>query len=260
MAVIELKSEREIGLMRDAGRVVARTLSAVQGASAVGVSLSELDRVAQRTIRAAGGRPTFLHYHPSWAPTPYPAAICTSLNDVVIHGIPDRSRLCEGDLVSIDCAVHLHGFCADAAISYTVGRSNPEAEHLIELAAAALAAGIAAARPDGRLGDIAGAIEHLGRDAGCGIPRDFGGHGIGRQMHEDPSVANIGQAGTGMRLKPGLVLALEPMFMAGGDDRCRVGADGWTIRTVDGSLAAHVEHTVAITASGPLVLTTLEES
>ncbi len=251
----ELKTPAEIRLMAQAGRLVARTLSEVRRASQVGVSLLELDGIAHLEITRSGARPTFLHYHPGFAPTPYPATICTSVNDVVVHGIPDGYRLRDGDLVSIDCAAHLDGYCADAAISYVVGFANPAAQKLIEGATAALQAGIAAAQPGGRLGDVSAAIGRVGRRFGYGIPPDFGGHGIGRAMHEPPSVSNTGLPGTGMRLRPGLVLALEPMFMAGGEDRYVVDGNGWALRTSDGSLAAHVEHSVAITDSGPVVLT-----
>jgi methionyl aminopeptidase len=250
-----LKTPAEIRLIREAGRLVAATLTAVRAASQVGASLLDLDRVAHRKITGAGARPTFLDYHPGFAPTPYPATICTSVNDVVVHGIPNDYRLRDGDLVSIDCAAHLDGYCADAAVSYVVGHPNPAAQKLIDAATAGLHAGIAAAQPGGRLGDISAAIGRVGRRYGYGIPPDFGGHGIGRAMHEPPSVSNTGFPGTGMRLHAGLVLALEPMFMAGGRDPYLVDPDGWALRTSDGSLAAHVEHTVAITDSGPVVLT-----
>lgn len=251
----ELKTAAEIDLMRQAGRLVASTLAEVRRASEPGVSLLELDRLAHEVIARAGARPTFLHYHPGFAPTPYPATICASVNDVIVHGIPNDYRLADGDLVSIDCAAHLEGFCADAAISYVIGEGDEAARQLIDRTRTALAAGIAAAQPGGRLGDISAAIGRVGRRARYGIPQDFGGHGVGRAMHESPSVANSGYPGVGLRLRPGLVLALEPMFMAGGDDRYRVDPDGWALRTIDGSLAAHVEHTVAITEDGPSVLT-----
>jgi methionyl aminopeptidase len=256
--MVELKTPGEIQLMAEAGRLVAATLAEVERISQVGVSLLDLDEVAYSTITGAGARPTFLQYHPGFAPTPYPATICTSVNDVIVHGIPNRYRLCEGDLVSIDCAAHLAGYCADAAISYVVGRAAPAAEQLIAAATTALRAAIEAAQPGGRLGDISAAIGRVGRKFGYGIPPDFGGHGIGRAMHESPSVANTGRPGMGLRLEPGLVLALEPMFMAGGQDRYLVDPDGWALRTSDSSLAAHVEHTVAITEEGPAVLTTTE--
>jgi methionyl aminopeptidase len=174
---------------------------------------------------------------------------------VIVHGIPDGYRLRDGDLVSIDCGAQLDGWTGDAAISFIVGTPRPEDAALIRDAQRALDAGVAAAVVGGRLGDIAHAIGTVGRARGYGIPPDFGGHGIGRKMHEDPPVANDGRPGRGLKLRHGLVLAIEPMFMAGGRDRYRTAADGWALRTDDGSRAAHVEHTVAVTAAGPRILT-----
>jgi methionyl aminopeptidase len=250
-----LKSAEELAKMREAGRLVARTLRAVEEASAVGVSVLKLDHLAHRLIVEAGARPTFLNFHPRFAPSPYPATLCVSVNDVIVHGIPTDYHLANGDLVSIDLAAHVEGWCADAARSYVVGQPTKAATVLIERANVALDAAIAAAQPGARLGDVSAAIGRVGRRAGYGIPPDFGGHGVGRQMHEPPHVSNTGYAGSGMRLDPGLVLAIEPMFMLGGIDEYRVDPDGWGLRSVDGSLAVHVEHTVAITEDGPLVLT-----
>lgn len=255
MSRITLKSAAQIGAMREAGLLVARTLAAVERASAVGTSPVELDNLARALIVSAGARPTFLHYHPHFAPTPYPATLCVSVNDAIVHGIPTDHPLADGDLVSIDLAVHVDGWCADAARSYVVGTASELATRLVERTNAALDAATAAAQPGAHLGDIGAAIVKVGRRCGYGIPPDFGGHGIGRDMHEPPSVPNTGYTGTGLRLEPGLVLAIEPMFMAGGTDRYRVDADGWGLRTVDGMLAAHAEDTVAITDNGPLVLT-----
>jgi methionyl aminopeptidase len=253
--MVEIKSDGAMDAMREAGRVVALALAAVRAQAAVGVSLRELDEAARAVIEDAGARPVFLHYHPSFAPTPFPAVICTSVNDVVVHGIPDGYRLRDGDLVSIDCGAELDGWTGDAAISFSVGTARPGDLSLIDTTRTALEAGIAAALVGGRLGDIAYAIGQVGRGAGYGIPRDFGGHGIGRQMHEDPPVPNDGRPGRGLRLRHGMVLALEPMFMAGGQDRYRLGADGWALHTIDGSRAAHIEHTVAVTTDGPRILT-----
>lgn len=255
MSTVSRKSAAEIALMREAGRLVARTLLAVEEASVAGTSVLELDRLAHGLLVEAGARPTFLHYRPRFAPTPYPATICVSVNDVIVHGIPTAYRLEDGDLVSIDLAAHLDGWCADAARSYVVGAPSEPATRLIERTSAALDAAIAAARPGATLGDVSAAIGRIGRRSGYGIPADFGGHGIGREMHESPSVSNTGYAGTGMRLEPGHVLAIEPMFMLSGLDEYRVDPDGWGLRTVDGDLAAHFEHTVAITEDGPVVLT-----
>ena len=253
--MVELKTDAELALMRAAGRVVADALAAVRTAVAVGVSLRELDTVAADVIRAAGATSSFLHYQPHFAPSPYPAMICASVNDVVVHGIPDDYRLRDGDLLSVDCGAELHGFHGDSAFSMIVGTPSPADEQLVAHTEQALAAGIAATVAGGRLGDVGHAVGTIGRAAGYGIPADFGGHGVGRRMHEDPPVYNEGRPGRGLPLRPGLVIAIEPMFMAGGRDRYRIKPDGWSLCTVDGSRAAHVEHTVAVTEDGPVVLT-----
>lgn len=253
--MIELKTAAEIAAMREAGRIVAATLHAVRAAAVPGTSLLELDELARSVIADAGAKPSFLHYLPGFAPTPFPGVICTSVNDVIVHGIPDGNRLGDGDLVSIDCGAHIDGWHGDSAISFVVGDARPDDVRLVATAEAALEAGIAAATVGNRIGDIAAAIEAIGRQAGYGIPRDFGGHGIGRAMHEPPGVPNTGQPGRGLPLRPGLVLAIEPMLLGGGVDSYRTDADGWALRTTDGSRAAHAEQTVAITADGPQVLT-----
>lgn len=253
--MVELKTDAELALMRAAGRVVANALAAVRATVAVGVSLRELDTVAADVIRAAGATSSFLHYHPHFAPTPYPAVICASVNDVIVHGIPDDYRLRDGDLLSVDCGAELRGFHGDSAISMIVGTPSPADEQLVARTEQALAAGIAAAVAGNRLGDVGHAVGVIGRAAGYGIPADFGGHGVGRRMHEDPPVYNEGHPGRGLPLRPGLVIAIEPMFMAGGRDRYRIKPDGWSLCTVDGSRAAHVEHTIAVTENGPVVLT-----
>ncbi len=243
--------------MRAAGRVVATALAAVRKQAAVGVRLSELDEVARSVLAEHGATSPFLHYQPSFAHTPFPAVICSSVNDAALHGIPGPYKLADGDLVSIDFGATLDGWTGDSAISFTVGTPRPADLRLIDAAERALAAGIAKAIPGGRLGDISAAIGAVARAAGYGLHTDFGGHGVGRTMHESPSVPNDGKAGRGMKLKAGLVLAIEPWFMEGGQDSYRVDPDGWTLRSGDGSRAAHVEHTVAITAAGPQILTAL---
>jgi methionyl aminopeptidase len=253
--MIELKTVGELAVMREAGRVVARALEAVRINAAIGVSMRELDELAAGVISGAGAKPSFLDYHPAFAPSPYPGVICTSVNDAVVHGIPTDYRLRDGDLVSIDCGAYIDGWHGDAAISFVVGTADPADLRLIETTARGLAAGIEAARPGNRLGDIGHAVRAVGRAAGYGILADHGGHGIGRAMHEAPNVPNEGRAGKGLRLTPGMVLAIEPMFHAGGSDDYRHADDGWTLHTVDGSRAAHVEHTVAITKDGPRILT-----
>jgi methionyl aminopeptidase len=253
--VIEIKTPGEIDAMRAAGAVVAAALAAVEAQAEPGMRLTALDRVARDVLAAAGASSPFLGYQPRFAPSPFPGVICTSVNDAVLHGIPGSYRLHDGDLLSIDCGAILDGWAADAAISFCIGTSRPADLELIDVAQAALAAGIAAAQVDAKIGDISAAIAAVGRGAGCGINTDFGGHGIGHTMHESPSVPNEGRAGRGLRLKPGLVIAIEPWFLAGGDDGYRVDADGWTLRSADGSRGVHVEHTVAITLDGPQVLT-----
>jgi methionyl aminopeptidase len=255
--VVELKSEAERAAMAAAGQVVATALAAASAAAAVGVSLRELDQVAREVLRAAGARSTFLGYHPRFAPSAFPAVLCTSVNDVALHGIPTGYRLRDGDLLSVDCGAEVDGWAGDAAVTVIVGTPRPADQRLLDAGQRALAAGIAAAQPGGHLGDISAAIGQVGRAGGYGLSTDFGGHGIGRRMHEEPSVPNEGRAGRGLRLQPGVVLAIEPWFMAGGQDGYRVDPDGWTLRSADGSRAVHVEHTVAIGADGPQILTLL---
>ncbi|MBB5953460.1 methionyl aminopeptidase [Saccharothrix tamanrassetensis] len=253
--MIELKTPGELDAMRVAGLVVADALAAVRARARIGVSLLELDEVAASVIRDAGASSSFLHYHPSFAPTPFPGWICASVNDVIVHGIPSAYRLRDGDLVSIDCGAHVDGWHGDSAVSFVVGTADPADLALIGTAERALAAGIAAAVPGNRIGDVSAAVGRVGRAAGYGMPSDFGGHGIGRAMHESPGVPNEGRPGRGLTLRPGMALAIEPMLHAGGRDAYYAAEDGWSLHTVDGSRAAHVEHSVAITDDGPRVLT-----
>jgi methionyl aminopeptidase len=253
--MVELKTETELAVMREAGRIVATALAAVRERCRPGVSLLELDAVAAEVIASAGATSSFLNYHPRFAPTPFPGVICASVNDVIVHGIPSGYRLREGDLVSIDCGACLDGFHGDSAISFTIGPASEDDAELIKSAEAALDAAIAVTVAGGHLGDVSNAVGTLARAAGYGIPQGFGGHGVGRRMHEDPSVPNEGRPGRGLPLVPGLVIAIEPMFLAGGDDGFYTAPDGWALRTSDRSRAAHVEHTVAVTEAGPVVLT-----
>jgi methionyl aminopeptidase len=253
--MVEIKTDTALEAMREAGRVVAQGLAAVREAAGVGVSLRELDEAARAVLAKAGARSPFLGYRPSFAPIPFPAVICASVNDAIVHGIPTGYRLCDGDLVSIDCGAELDGWTGDAAISFTVGTPRPADLDLINATQQALNAGIAAATTSNRIGDISHAIGTVARSAGCGMPADFGGHGIGRRMHEDPGVPNRGRPGRGFPLRHGLALAIEPMLMAGGHDDYRTATDGWTLHTADGSRAAHIEHTVAVTEDGPRILT-----
>lgn len=253
--MVELKTDTSIDAMYEAGQVVARALTAVREAADVGVSLLELDALAHDVLREAGATSPFLGYRPSFAATAFPAVICASVNDAIVHGIPTRYRLRDGDLVSMDFGAERDGWVGDSAISFTVGRARPQDVRLIETAERALAAGIEAAVVGNRVGDIAHAIGTVCRGAGYGIMEGFGGHGVGRHMHEDPAIPNEGRPGRGFPLRHGMVIAIEPMLIAGGGDAYRVDPDGWTLRTADGSRAAHTEHTVAITDSGPRVLT-----
>ncbi|MEV6759112.1 type I methionyl aminopeptidase [Streptomyces sp. NPDC051105] len=253
--MVELKTDVSIDAMYGAGQVLGQALTAVREAAAVGVSLLELDEVAREVLRAAGATSPFLGYRPSFAATPFPAVVCASVNDAIVHGIPTSYRLRDGDLVSIDCGAELDGWVGDSAISFTVGRPRPADVRLIETAERALAAGIAAAVVGNRIGDIAHAVGSVCREAGYGIPQGFGGHGVGRRMHEDPEVPNEGRPGRGLPLRHGMALAIEPMLIGSGRDGYHEAPDGWTLRTNDGSRAAHVEHTVAITDAGPRILT-----
>ncbi|GGW09456.1 methionine aminopeptidase [Streptomyces capoamus] len=253
--MVELKTDTSIDAMHAAGQVVGRALTAVRKAARVGVSLLELDEVAREVLREAGASSPFLGYRPSFAPTPFPAVICASVNDAIVHGIPTPYRLRDGDLLSVDCGAVLDGWAGDSAISFVVGRARPADLRLVETAERALAAGIGAAVAGNRIGDIAHAVGRVCRTAGYGVPQGFGGHGVGRRMHEDPEVPNEGHPGRGLPLRPGMVLAIEPMLIASGKDGYHEAPDGWTLCTDDGSRAAHVEHTVAITESGPRILT-----
>jgi len=251
------KSAAEIDAMRAAGRVVALAHEAMRAAAVAGISLLELDRIAADVLREHGATSAFQGYQPHFAPTPFPGVICASVNDVVVHGIPSDQRLAAQDVVSIDLGAVLHGWVGDAARTFIIGAGTPEDTALVERTDAALGAGIAAALPGARMGDVASAIGTVGRRHGYGIPKGWGGHGIGRAMHEEPTVPNEGPAGRGLRLRAGLVIAIEPMFMAGGQDGVTIDEDGWTIRTSDGSRAAHSEDTIAITEDGPQVLTAI---
>jgi methionyl aminopeptidase len=254
---IELKTSGELEAMRAAGIVVARTLAQISKHARPGISTGELDELAEHSIRYAGAVPSFKGYHG------FPASICASVNDQVVHGIPSRSQILrDGDLVSIDCGAILDGWHGDAAITLEIGSVDPESHQLSAACMAALDAGIAAAQPDGRLSDISYAIEQTTlaistRDGRrYNIVANYGGHGIGTAMHMEPYLPNHGRPGRGPRLREGMVLAIEPM-LALGTERTEELEDGWTVVTSDGSLAAHWEHTVAITAEGPWVLTAL---
>jgi methionyl aminopeptidase len=247
---IEVKTAAQLAAMADAGRVVARALSAVAAAAAPGVSTAALDAIAAREIRAAGAAPSFLGYHG------FPATICACVNEEIVHGIPRATRrLRDGDVVSIDCGAIVDGWHADAALTVPVGAVRAELRLLIDGCERALWHGLAAARPGARLGDISHAVERSARAAGSyGIVEDYGGHGIGSEMHMDPPVPNQGRPGRGPVLAEGMALAIEPLLVLGSPGT-RLLDDGWTVVTDDGGPAVHFEHTVAITSGGPRVLT-----
>lgn len=253
--MIELKSAGEIAAMREAGRVVAAIHSAVRERADIGVTLKQLDEVARTVLEEAKAGASFLGYHPSFGATPYPGVICTSVNGTMLHGLPTSYRLRDGDLLSVDCGAIVEGWHADGTVSFTVGDPRAEDLKLIRVAEETLAAGIEAAVPGGRMGDIGHAMSTVGRGAGYGMQNDFGGHGIGRSMHESPWVPNEARPGKGLRLRPGLVIAIEPSLMAGGGDDYYMADDGWSVCSADGSRSVHVEHTVAITEDGPVILT-----
>lgn len=245
---IELRTAEEIARIRDAAAIVQEVLAEVAAAAAPGVTTAELDRVAARGTAARGATPAFLGYHG------YPAVLCVSVNDEVVHGIPsDRRALAEGDVVGLDFGVSFHGWFGDAARTVPVGRVSPQAARLLAVGEEALRRGVAAAVPGARLGDVGAAVQRWVEGQGCSVVRDFVGHGIGRKLHEPPQVPNYGAPGTGLRLRPGMVLAIEPMVNAGRPG-VRTLDDGWTAVTEDGSLSAHFEHTVAVTEEGPVVL------
>jgi methionyl aminopeptidase len=237
--------------MARAGTIVADTLSLLGENIRPGATTAELDELADEFIRSRGGVPTFKGYR---GPYPYPASICTSPNDVVVHGIPDEYALVEGDILSVDVGVTLDGFVADSAYTFPVGEIDAETERLLEVGNAALHAGIDRARTGGKLTDISHAVQRVTEDAGFSVVRSLVGHGVGRDMHEDPQIPNFGEPGRGPTLAPGMTLAIEPMITAGGHEVV-VRPDQWTIATADGSLSAHFEHTVAVTKEGPRILT-----
>ncbi|HEX5040761.1 MAG TPA: type I methionyl aminopeptidase [Candidatus Limnocylindria bacterium] len=251
-AAVTIKRPAEIDRMREAGAILADILDVLRAELRPGVTTGELDDIAARMIRDAGAVPSFLGYgsHP-----PFPGVICTSLNDEVVHGIPSRQRrVVDGDLVSVDIGCILDGWHADCARTWIVGDAPQATRELIDTTRRGMEAGIAAALPGNRLGDVGFAIESVAHERGYGIVRPFVGHGIGRSMHEDPQVANYGRPGTGLLIEAGMCFAIEPMFNLGGDD-VTVDDDGWTVRTVDGALSAHFEDTIAVTDDGPRVLT-----
>lgn len=247
---IIIKSPREIEIMREAGRIVATVLNELKLKVEPGIKTRELDAIAMKETKRLGAVPSFKGYHG------YPACVCVSVNDEIVHGIPGDKVIQEGDIVSIDFGVIYNEFQGDAALTTGAGKISPEAEKLLEVTEASLMKGISAAHAGGRLGDISAAIQKYVETNGFSVVREYTGHGIGRQMHEDPQIPNFGVAGQGLLLKKGMTMALEPMVNIG-DWRTRLEDDNWTVRTSDGSLSAHFEHTIAINDGGAEILTAL---
>jgi len=252
--MIELRTPAEIEAMKPAGAFVAEVLQATRAAADVGVNLLDLDALAHEMIRRRGAESCYIDYHPSFGASPFGKVICTSVNDAALHGLPHDYRLRDGDLLTLDFAASVDGWVADAAVSFIVGTPRPEDERLIRITEEALEAGIRAAQPGRKMGDVSHAIGEVAKRNRLKINLDFGGHGVGREMHGDPHVPNDGRPNRGYPLSPGLIFAVEPWFCLT-TDKIYTDDDGWTLRSRDGSRAAHTEHTIAITADGPIILT-----
>ncbi len=246
--MIRKKQDNEIQMMREAGRLLAKVLQLMEGLVMPGVSTADLDREAEAMIRAGGAKPTFKGYQG------FPGTLCTSLNEVVVHGIPGDRTLTEGDIISIDCGVTLNGYIADAARTFKVGSVRPEVEALMDCTLRSLFMAIEASRPGARLGTVSHTVEAYVASAGYGVVREYCGHGVGRALHEDPQIPNYGQPDSGPILEAGWTMALEPMINLG-THRVRTLDDGWTVVTEDGLPSAHFEHTIAVTKDGPVILT-----
>lgn len=249
--MIILKSPREIEFMKEAGRIVYDVHQALARMVAPGVTTAELDTLAERLIRKAGGVPTFMGYNG------FPASVCASVNEQVVHGIPSARRLQEGDIIAIDLGVTYKGYVGDSAYTHPVGKISPETQHLLDVTRTALDMAISKCHPGNHLGDLGHAVQSYVEAQGLGVVRDYVGHGIGVKMHEDPQIPNFGHPGTGPVLRPGMVLAIEPMVNLGTWE-VKTLRDKWTVVTADGKYSAHFEHTVAITEKGPLILTLSE--
>jgi methionyl aminopeptidase len=252
--MVTRKSRSEIERMRQAGRIVAEVLDKVGAALRPGVSTADLDAMAEAHIRASGATPSFKGYPGINPARPFPASICISIDDEIVHGIPGARTIRTGQVVSVDAGAILDGWHGDGARTFYVGDPPPDVRRLIDVTEAAMMAGIAAAVPGNHIEDISGAVERVAAQAGLGIIRQFVGHGIGTAMHEEPQVPNYRTGRPGRALEPGICLAIEPMFTLGGHDT-RILGDDWTVVTADGSLAAHFEHSIAVTADGPQILT-----
>ena len=253
---IVIKSARELELMRVAGRVNALTLKVVREMIRPGITTAELDAAAEEYIRKQGGTPVFKGYP---GPYPFPATLCISINEEMVHGIPGKRKLKEGDIVSVDCGTSLEGYIGDSAFTVGVGQISARARRLLEVTEQALFIGIAQMLPGNRVGDVANAIQRHVEKHGYHVPREYTGHGVGREMHEGPNIPNFGVKGKGLPLRSGITVALEPMVLVG-THRTRVMPDKWTVVSADGSLTAHFEHTVAVMDGEPLILTALDEN
>jgi methionyl aminopeptidase len=249
--VINIKTPAEIAIMREAGRINYAALDAARQAIRPGVTTADLNAIAEEVLKAHGAYSPFLNYP---GPTPYPASICTSINEELVHGIPGKRQLVEGDIISMDCGTVFEGFVADSAITVGVGEISPKARDLIEVTESALQAGIAKMIAGLHVGDVSASIQQCAESRGYEVTRVYTGHGVGRQMHEGPQLPNYGEAGTGMELKVGMTIALEPMVLIG-TQNTRVLRDGWTVISVNRALTAHYEHSVAVTEAGPMILT-----
>ena len=245
---ITVKSPQELDSMRRAGKIVGNVIDLLKAAVAPGMTTKDLDEIAYKEITRQKAKPTFMGYHG------FPASICTSVNEEIVHGIPGKRILQEGDIVKVDVGATIEGFIGDAAVSLPVGEVTPEAITLMEDTRISLEEGIRAAQPGGRVGDIGAAVQAYGENRGYGVVREFVGHGVGRFLHEDPQVPNYGQAGMGPLLRVGMCIAIEPMFNLG-DWHTKILDDEWTVITADGKLSAHFEHSIAITEDGPEILT-----
>ncbi len=251
--MIKLKTGRDIEMVAESGRILADILEKISREARVGVSLDSLENLARRLIKSAGAKPAFLGYRPSSSDKPFPAALCLSVNEQVVHGLPSPYKLRSGDLLKIDLGVDYKGYISDAAISLGIGKISPVAQKLIEAVKKSLEAAIAEARPGKHLGDLGYVIETIIKKSGFSVIKGLTGHGVGFKLHEDPTIFNYGNKGEGLALKPGMVLAIEPMACLGKERIVQRPDDSFA--TADGSLAAHFEHTVAITENGPRILT-----
>ena len=251
---ITIKSQRELDLMREAGKVVAKAKAAVKNAICPGATSQEMDSLAEEVIRREGAIPSFKGYQPSPSMPPFPATICFSFNEEIVHGIPNERVMCEGDIVSVDFGAIVDGYHGDSAFTVGVGKISREAELLLSATEQSLNKGIEQAKVGSRLTDISNAVQAHAEGLGFFVVREYVGHGIGRSLHEEPQVPNYGSAGRGPKLKAGMALAIEPMLNIG-TWQTKVMKDGWTVCTKDGTLSAHFEHTVAITEEGPEILT-----